>query len=110
MGKGTNYMAGFWKSFGSITLDVEGYFRQLDGAIIHATQTPGLRPTQPMPGNTSFRLFQGYSQSYGTDVSLAYEKAAFFPCLRIPSVKLKTDLNKYLRINIFRLQKTVVIR
>ncbi len=78
VGKGTNYMAGFWKSFGSLTLDVEGYFRQLDGAIIHATQTPGLRPTQPMPGNTSFRLFQGYSQSYGTDVSLAYEKSAFF--------------------------------
>ena len=78
VGKGTNYMAGFWKSFGSLTLDVEGYFRQLDGAIIHATQSPGLRPAQPMLGNPVFRLFQGYSQSYGTDISLAFEKAAFF--------------------------------
>lgn len=78
VGIGMNYMAGMWKSAGPFTIDVEAYYRHLDGAIIHGTQTPGLRPAQPNPGQQSFRLFTGESRSYGADFSCAFEKPGFF--------------------------------
>lgn len=81
VGIGSNYMLGMWKDFGKITLDVEGYYRNLDGAIIHATQMPGLRPPQPGILNTGFVLFTGESRSYGADISLVYERKGYFSLL-----------------------------
>lgn len=95
VGIGVNYMAGIWKSFGDLTLDIETYYRHLDGSLIHATQTPGLRPVQPAVGSTSFRLFSGDSRSYGTDFSLAYEKKSFFSML---TYTLSKTENRFSRI------------
>ncbi|MBL0025160.1 MAG: TonB-dependent receptor plug domain-containing protein [Saprospiraceae bacterium] len=78
VGIGTNFMIGIWKSFGKITLDIENYYRTLDGAILHATQMPGLRPPQPGVITSGFKLFSGQSRFYGTDISLVYEAKRYF--------------------------------
>ncbi len=78
---GTNTMVGMWKSVGPIVIDVEAYYRWLNGSIMHAIQMPGLR----LPGNTQliqgFRLYQGESRSMGLDVSLIFEKPYVFSML-----------------------------
>jgi hypothetical protein len=80
VGLGQNFMAGIWKSFGSLTLDIESYYRTLDGAIIHVTQSPGLRmpAMSGLPPMRAFRLFSGDSRSFGTDISLIYDRKDFF--------------------------------
>jgi len=81
LGIGSNFMAGIWKNFNNLTFDLEMYYRTLDGAIIHATQMPGLRPTQPVSKSLGFQLFSGESKTLGADVSLAYENKKYFSML-----------------------------
>jgi hypothetical protein len=81
IGIGQNYMLGAWWSSGAWTIDVESYYRWMDGAMTHATNMPGLR----MPGSnifpSSFRLFSGESRVKGVDVSLIYDKKNIFSML-----------------------------
>ncbi|MGB4961016.1 MAG: TonB-dependent receptor [Saprospiraceae bacterium] len=78
VGVAKNYMAGFRTSFDELRLDVEAYFRTLDGTLIHATLTPGLRT---LAINQPFKLFNGESWVVGVDVSLIYEKKSLFSML-----------------------------
>jgi hypothetical protein len=80
VGVGFNYMAGFWKNHGDFTVDVEAYFRKLDGAIIHATQNPGLR-SNSSPAISGYRLFSGGASTTGVDFSLLYERKGYFSLL-----------------------------
>ena len=75
VGIGQNLMLGATWSKNNFTIDIEGFYRTLDGAVNHATSAPGLRPpkgNKPNP-TTSFRLFQGESRVQGVDFTLVYD-------------------------------------
>lgn len=99
VGLGSNFMAGGWKSWGNVVLDVEAYYRTLDGAITHSTQRPGLRqpPSAQMPA--SFRLFTGESRSYGVDIAIALESKKLFSMF---AYTLSKSENRY--TNVFKNQ------
>jgi ferric enterobactin receptor len=75
---GENTMLGIWKSLGNFVIDIEGYYRWLNGSTMHAAQMPGLR----LPGNAplvqGFKLYQGQARTAGVDLSLIYEKSNVF--------------------------------
>ncbi len=81
VGISTNFMLGFWKNFGNLNLDIEAYYRKLDGAVIHATQMPGIRPPQPGVISNGFLLFKGENQTAGVDISFSYEHKTYFSLL-----------------------------
>jgi ferric enterobactin receptor len=81
VGISQNYMLGFWGTTGPWSIDVETYYRWMDGAIIHATNMPGLRIPGMNNTPSSFRLFQGESRVVGADFSLIYEKKNIFSML-----------------------------
>lgn len=81
VGISNNIMLGIWKSFGRLNLDIEAYYRTLDGAVIHATQMPGLRPPDPGVISNGFLLFKGESQTKGIDISFSYEHDKYFSML-----------------------------
>ncbi len=76
-----HFMLGLSKFWDRFSLDFESYYRTLDGAIIHASQRPGLRQFNMQAPPQSFKLFQGEGRVYGMDVSLSYEKRAWFSML-----------------------------
>ena len=80
VGRAQNLMAGCWTSRQWFTLDVETYYRTIDGTIIHATQSPGLRPVKegPNPMPPMFKLFTGQTRVYGVDFSLLYDEKNVF--------------------------------
>ena len=43
LGQGQNYMIGIKGNKKSLTWDIEVFFKTLDGAIVHATSSPGFR-------------------------------------------------------------------
>lgn len=85
VGRGQNLMVGTWWSSSPWTIDVEAYYRTLDGAITHATSSPGLRPpksgkpNEQMPQN--FKLFTGQSMVKGIDITGMYDKKTYFTML-----------------------------
>ena len=81
VGIGTNFMLGLSKFWDRFSLDFETYYRTLDGAIIHASQRPGLRQFNMQAPPQSFKLFQGDGRVYGMDLSLSYERKAWFSML-----------------------------
>ncbi|MBC7885878.1 MAG: TonB-dependent receptor, partial [Saprospiraceae bacterium] len=101
VGKGFNFMTGSWKSWGKFSLDVEGYFRTLDGAIIHATQTPGLRSQGVPITQNKFRLFHGDSRVYGVDFSLIYESSGLFSMLNYTLSKSENRFREIFRNQYF---------
>ncbi len=75
VGIGQNLMLGATWTKNNFTIDIEAFYRTLDGAVNHATSAPGLRPpkgNKPNP-TTSFRLFQGESRVQGVDFTLVYD-------------------------------------
>jgi hypothetical protein len=81
LGIGNNYMVGYWLLAGDLRLDIEAYFRTLSGALFHATRVPGLRPPGGAANIQDFVLFSGKSRTFGSDVTLVYEKGKHFSML-----------------------------
>jgi ferric enterobactin receptor len=81
VGIGTNFMFGISKFWDKFSLDFESYYRTLDGAIIHASQRPGLRLFNMQAPPQNFKLFRGEGKVYGADLSLSYEQKAWFSML-----------------------------
>lgn len=74
IGIGQNYMIGTWMGWGRIGLDVEAYFRKLDGTTIHATTMPGLRIENRPLQASEFKIFSGETYTKGVDISLTYNQ------------------------------------
>ncbi|MCB9310901.1 MAG: TonB-dependent receptor plug domain-containing protein [Lewinellaceae bacterium] len=78
VGIGTNAMIGTWNAIGNFSFDVEGYYRWLDGAILHASQRPELRkPGKPSP-KEQFSIYQGDAKTIGVDITASYENKHLF--------------------------------
>ncbi len=72
LGIGQNYMIGTWMGFGAFSMDVEAYYRKLDGTIIHATVMPGFRKENtPLPAS-SFKVFSGETLARGIDFTFTF--------------------------------------
>lgn len=95
-----NMMLGLWKTFGKLNLDIEAYYRTLDGAIIHATQMPGVRP--PQTGVISgFLLFSGESRTRGVDLSFSFEDKTYFSLLTYTLSKSENRFTQLFKNQVF---------
>lgn len=95
LGLGYNSMIGAWFSSGNFNFDIEGYFRYLDGAILHASQKPELRKPGSPPAKDQFQIFQGEQKTLGVDIILAYDTKHFFSLL---SYTLSASENRFDRL------------
>ncbi|MEZ4909534.1 MAG: TonB-dependent receptor plug domain-containing protein [Saprospiraceae bacterium] len=92
IGLGYNTMLGAWMSFGDFTLDVEGYYKFLEGAILHASQKPELRKPGSPNSKNQFQIFQGEQKTIGIDITMAYETKRIFTLL---SYTLSSSENRF---------------
>jgi len=92
IGLSNNFMVGFNKSYPNFQLDVESYYRILDGAITHASLMPGLRNALTPPSLSDYRVFVGEARSFGADISLIYDRKHFFSMI---SYTLSKSENRY---------------
>ncbi len=95
LGIGVNFMTGYAYSSGNFRIDMEGYFRNLNGAIYHATRVPGLRPAGGNINAQEFVLFSGNSRTFGSDLTMVYEDGRHFSML---TYTLSKSENSFKRI------------
>jgi hypothetical protein len=95
LGIGANFMSGYAYSSGNFRIDIEGYYRNLKGAIYHATRVPGLRPSGGNINGQEFVLFSGNSRTYGSDLTMVYEGGRHFSML---TYTLSKSENSFKRI------------
>ncbi|MBK9737825.1 MAG: TonB-dependent receptor plug domain-containing protein [Saprospiraceae bacterium] len=94
IGIGRNYMLGSWRRFSKFSMDLEAYYRTLDGAITHVTRTPGLRQTNNPVQQNSYKLFSGYSRVFGVDLSMVYENKSFLSMVNYTLSKSENKFNE----------------
>lgn len=73
VGSSENYMLGFTHAKGPWTLDVEGFYRNLDGVVEHALVSPGLDSLNSALISKDYRLYVGEGVSKGIDFFLGYD-------------------------------------
>lgn len=74
VGKADNWMVGLSyenESLG-IHMDIEGFYRSLDGSLNYATKRLGVLQNEEILGLVDFNLFKGESRIYGADVGLHF--------------------------------------
>lgn len=74
VGNSDNWMVGLSyenESFGFL-MDIEGFYRSLDGSLNYATKRLGVLQNEEILGLVDFNLFKGESRIYGADVGIHY--------------------------------------
>ncbi|MEL6252299.1 MAG: carboxypeptidase-like regulatory domain-containing protein [Bacteroidota bacterium] len=77
VGRSENYMLGFTYAKGPWTLDVEGFYRNLDGVVEHALVSPGLDSLNTTLVSKDYRLYVGEGVSKGIDFFLGYDSKRY---------------------------------
>ncbi|MEM6799917.1 MAG: carboxypeptidase-like regulatory domain-containing protein [Bacteroidota bacterium] len=77
VGRSQNFMLGLSHVQGPWTLDIEAFYRNMDGVVEHALINPGLDSLTSLNFNKDYRLYVGEGTSRGIDVYLGYQSKKY---------------------------------
>jgi len=70
--KSWNYMLGFETSLSNWSLDVEAWYKNMDGNLLVSTDQPGFQAMAGPPQIQDYKIFRGLRRSMGVDFTFAY--------------------------------------
>lgn len=70
--KSNNYMAGYKYEGNRWSIDLEFFYKKMNGSMLVSTSTPGFPIMQSKPGVSGFRVFIGDKRVYGLDFTLSH--------------------------------------
>lgn len=66
------YMLGFETRISNWSLDVEAWYKNMDGSLLVSTDQPGFQPLAGPPKIQDYKIFKGRRRSMGVDFTVAY--------------------------------------
>lgn len=99
-----NYMVGYERQFGHWGIDIELYYKSMDGSLLVSTDQPGFGAMQGPPRIQDYKLFRGRRRVGGMDLTLSYSKARYKSWLAYTLSKTEDKYPQVFRGNYFASQ------